>query len=118
MRLGLLLLLWSSTAVMAHDMAAFSDKKRDDWYRSLMRPDTKTSCCHLTDCKMTVAVQVDGIWWAEVKGGSPDVSGDGELQIPADKVLDHPLSIDGEAYVCMSPTTQFVFCFVPPIPGY
>ena len=113
----------------AEDEAAAHDPDRGAWFKSLKTPQGG-SCCDLSDCRQTQAKQnADGSWVAIVNGKWRD--------IPPEKVLASPLSIDGEAYVCNSPATPggwgpnyggapmfiepsegTIFCFVPPIPGF
>ena len=85
-----------------------ADAQQDQWMRSLIRPDTGTSCCSLNDCAPTDAEWRDGQWWAMYRGAW--------RAIPPEKVLTSPISMDGEAWLCASPLT--VFCFVPPVSGY
>lgn len=91
-----------------------ADPRYDAWIKSLMRPDTKTSCCSLNDCVVTTAEQRNGVWWVNVRGHWREV--------PPDKVVQTPLSIDGEAWVCANPNGKpqvaAIYCFIPPIPGY
>lgn len=125
--------------------AAHGDTKRNEWFDSLKQPDNpKTGCCNLKDCYQTQAKQLpDGRWMAVVW----DATGVKWRLIPPNKVLKKPLSIDGEAYVCNNdgdaggwkqpsyyygggmgavtpkpyhtdPGAGFIYCFVPPIPGY
>lgn len=85
---------------------------RSDWFNSLIIPGTQAaSCCNVSDCHQTSAKQaVDGHWQAIL----PDTGA--WIDVPPEKVLKHPLSIDGEAYICSLGST--VYCMVPPIPGY
>lgn len=78
---------------------------KSDWFRSLMRPDTGTSCCNVSDCHKTVADWRGNQWWAKVE--------EQWTPIPNEKVVKDHDSFDGEAYVC-SGTARFIFCFVPP----
>lgn len=87
-----------------------ADAGQDEWMRSLKRPDTKTSCCNLNDCNPTDAEWRDGQWWAVLRGDW--------IAVPPEKVLATPLSYDGEAWLCASLSSPFVYCFVPPINGY
>ena len=74
------------------------------WYRSLIRPDTGTSCCSIADCRPTEArVGVDG-WEA--------VMDDKWVRIPQGKVLQHTVNIEGRAVLCHSGPT--IYCFEPP----
>jgi hypothetical protein len=129
--------LWLTGAALAHDEAAGHDPARADWFESLKRPGTDASCCNLTDCRRTEARQLaDGSWRALVDG----LHGPTWMDVPPAKVLERPLSIDGEAYVChrpalaggkveipglggggfydQSPREAEILCFVPPIPGF
>ena len=111
--LMLTLLTWAiSQRVSAdekHMQDYHGDPQYDQWFRSLMRPDTKTSCCNLNDCTQTQAEWRDDEWWAVVRGEW--------RAIPPEKIVQQPLSIDGEAYVCAGHNGT-IFCFVPPIHGY
>jgi hypothetical protein len=93
---------------------AWNDKKRGDWFSSLKQPSSGISCCDVSDCKATDAQLRGDQWWAVVRGQWK--------LIPPEKVLSHPLSIDGDAYVCASPNGDpkfaTVYCFIKPIPGY
>ena len=85
-----------------------ADAQQNEWMRSLIRPDTKTSCCSLNDCNPTDADWRNDQWWAVIRGEWRPV--------PHDKVLTKPLSIDGEAWVCAS--KQQIYCFIPPLTSY
>lgn len=80
---------------------------RGAWFKSLMRPDTGTSCCDAADCKPTRAENRDGQWFAEVEGIMRPV--------PPKSVLAFPVSYDGRAYVCVSGGK--VLCFIRPGAG-
>jgi hypothetical protein len=112
--LAILVVLIVAALAYAHDMAAWQDKKRGDWFESLKQPSNGNSCCSLSDCQPTDAEQRGDQWWAVVRGKWK--------LIPPEKVLNHPLSIDGDAYVCASqlgdPKFATVYCFIKPIPGY
>jgi hypothetical protein len=89
------------------------DQSRADWFKSLIQPGTKFSCCDISDCRRTEAKWQRGQWWAEVKGTW--------RPIPATAVVSHPTSIDGDAYVCASNIDDLrlrmepaIYCFVPP----
>jgi hypothetical protein len=40
----------------------------DAFYKKLIRPDTKTSCCNLTDCRPTSGRMIDGHYEVKVNG--------------------------------------------------
>ena len=92
----------------AHIHKYHATADQDQWMKSLIRPDTGTSCCNLNDCNPTDAEWRDGQWWAVYKGQW--------RAIPPEKVLSKPLSLDGEAWLCAMDRT--VFCFVPPLNSY
>lgn len=94
----------------AHIHMYHADAGQDKWMRSLKRPDTKTSCCSLNDCNPTDAEWRDGQWWAVLRGTW--------VAVPPEKVLATPLSYDGEAWLCASLSSPFVYCFVPPLNSY
>lgn len=128
-------LLTVLTPAHAHDMAATTDPQRGAWFESLKQPKSGTSCCNLTDCHQTQARQLlDHSWQAVMVDGM----GSRWVDIPPDKVVTKPLSVDGEAYLCHSdgskggwtssmygtgrffeaPSAGLIYCFVPPIPGF
>jgi hypothetical protein len=108
----------------AHDAKAFADAAQGDmrrwqWFDELKQPASGEPCCNMTDCYRTEARQLlDGSWKAILT----DYKGKRWVQIPLEKVVKHPLSIDGEAYICNSLGMGYeettIFCFIPPIPGY
>jgi hypothetical protein len=125
-RLIVLVAVLSLTPVRAeaHDAKAFADAARGDmrrwhWFDVLKQPASGAPCCNMTDCYRTEARQlVDGSWKAMLT----EYRGTHWVAIPPDKVVKHPLSIDGEAYICNSLGMGYedatIFCFIPPIPGY
>jgi hypothetical protein len=89
--------------------------ERGDWFKSLKVPGTVNgSCCDVADCKRTIADYKGGQWVAKVWGY--------QRMIPPNVVLQHPKSLDGEAYVCArnaSPLQRAeILCFIPPDMGY
>lgn len=112
------LILDASTA-FSHDVAAWSDPARDDWYRSLKVPGEKTSCCNMRD-----GAQIDpdkviqdtfGQWYVDL--------GSGYVPVPPDRVVTEPRSIDGMPYVFkmmqgMPDSPDGIRCFIPPVPTY
>ncbi len=95
-------------ADMSHMQRFHADAQSDTWMRSLMRPDVGTSCCNLNDCTPTDAEWKGGQWWAMIRGQM--------TPIPPEKIVRSPLSMDGEAWVCVGTVT--IFCFVPPLSSY
>lgn len=91
-----------NTSALAQDI-------RSDWFKSLMRPDTGTSCCDVSDCHKTHAEFRRGQWHAQHQDGS-------WTPVPSDKIVSDPTSLDGDAYLCES-AAGFVYCFIPPTPG-
>jgi len=87
------------------------DKWHADFYSKLMRPDTKTSCCNLADCRPTEVRSV---------GDHYEVMKDGRwIRVPSDKIVkDH--APDGGAHICAPPSygtsfePDYVFCVVLP----
>jgi hypothetical protein len=78
---------------------------RGSWFKSLTMPGTAVPCCDIADCQRTDADWHQGQWWAMVHGHW--------TPIPHASVLGKN-SIDGEAYVCSSPATSQIYCFVKP----
>jgi hypothetical protein len=82
-----------------------------EFYSKLLRPDTKTSCCNLADCRPT-----------EVRsaGDHYEVMKDGRwIRVPPEKVV-KVAPPDGGAHICAPPSTSLpwspdeVFCIVMP----
>lgn len=103
----------------AHDLAAWSDPVRDDWYRSLKVPGRSTSCCDLTD-----AARIDPDKVRQERDGSWSVDlGSGFVPVPPERVVRYPPSIDGLPYVFLmnAPTIDSpnrIRCFVPSVGTY
>jgi len=95
---GLLLITAAAFAVPAQS------EDRGAWFKSLRQPKTGYSCCDISDCKRTEADWRAGQWWADVDGHW--------TPIPPEKELEKR-SIDGDAYVCSSPSRR-IYCFVRP----
>ena len=83
---------------------AAEPQNRGAWFKSLKQPGSNTSCCDISDCKRTTADWREGQWWAVVAGEW--------TPIPEERELDKE-SIDGDAYVCSSPS-RHIYCFVRP----
>ena len=101
-------------------LALSAEPDRGAWFKSLKMPGTKTSCCDVADCKKTEAEWKGDGWTAIVRGVWRN--------IPDEKVLEHPKSLDGEAYVCSADISAAakeeyraqatIFCFIPPSMSY
>jgi hypothetical protein len=88
---------------------------RDNFFRNLKQPDSGISCCQLEDCwPTTQKMNPDGTYRALVRGQWKD--------IPPQKVVKSPASIDGQAYVCASmvgdPKFTTIYCYLPEVPQY
>ena len=84
--------------------ASAGAEDRGAWFKSLRQPITGNSCCDISDCRRAEADWRDGQWWVVVDGAW--------TPIPPEKEL-NKRSIDGDAYVCASPTRR-IYCFVMP----
>lgn len=82
-----------------------------EFYSKLMRPDTKTSCCNLADCRPT-----------EIRsaGDHYEVKKDGRwIRVPPDKIV-KVAAPDGGAHICAPPSQNTawqpddVFCIIMP----
>jgi hypothetical protein len=88
------------------------DRWHAEFYSKLMRPDTKTSCCNLADCRPTeirsredhYEVKKDGRW----------------IRVPTDKIV-KVVAPDGGAHICAPPSEStswdpdYVFCIIMPM---
>jgi len=80
-KLGIVLaVFWFGTA-LAQDghFGRQHDKSHHSFYQTLVRPDTKTSCCNLTDCRPTSGRQVDDHYEVMVNGAW--------ISVPPGKIL-------------------------------
>lgn len=102
-------MLGAVIGILATMIVQANAEDRGAWFKSLKQPDTGISCCDISDCKRTDASWRAGIWHATAGDGT-------EVEIPPAKIVDIE-SIDGEAYVCLSPF-KTVYCFIKPNPGY
>ena len=67
------------------------DKWHETFYKQLLRPDTKTSCCNMTDCRPTSGRAVEGHYEVKVNGAW--------VSVPINKII--PTSApDGGYHVC------------------
>lgn len=110
-------LAYSALPAQAHDMAAWSDPARDEWYRSLKVPGQNVSCCDLRDGAQIDPEKVqqrDGAWYVDL--------GSGFMAVPPDRVVTTPVSIDGMPYLFMVPVMPGmparIRCFIPPVGTY
>lgn len=101
----------------AEDPYADADPARKQWFESLTYPcpwdgEQQCSCCGAGDATQLSEDQVEQRgteWWI-------DLSGNGEFeQVPPDRVIENPPSIDGQAYIFTRSSGQFL-CFVPLLP--
>src|SRR5438094_5971468 len=80
-KLGIVLaVFWSATA-LAQDgrLGHQHDRWHQSFYQTLVRPDTKTSCCNLTDCRPTSGRQIGDHYEVMVNGAW--------ISVPPDKIL-------------------------------
>jgi hypothetical protein len=87
------------------------DQWHAEFYSRLMRPDTKTSCCSLSDCRPTEIRSVDDHY---------EVKKDGRwIRVPIDKIV-KVAAPDGGAHICAPPSDSSawdpdaVFCIIMP----
>lgn len=87
------------------------DQWHGEFYSKLVRPDTKTSCCNLADCRPTKVRSADNHY---------EVKKDGRwIRVPPEKIV-KVAPPDGGAHICAPPTTSpawgpdDVFCIVMP----
>ena len=74
------LLLWFHPAVAQEGYLGHGhDRWHQSFYQKLVRPDTKTSCCNMTDCRPTSGRQVDDHYEVQVNGAW--------ISVPPDKIL-------------------------------
>ena len=66
-------------------------KWHDTFYKKLLRPDTKTSCCNMTDCRPTAGRISEGHYEVKVNGAW--------ISVPQDKIL-QTAAPDGGYHVC------------------
>lgn len=87
------------------------DAWHGEFYSKLMRPDTKTSCCNLSDCRPT-EIRAVGDHYEVIKDGR-------WIRVDPDKIV-KVASPDGGAHICAPPTESKawgpddVFCIVMP----
>ena len=84
----------------------------DNFYKQLVRPDAKTSCCNLTDCRPTSGRMVNGNYEVKVNGSW--------VSVPPSKIV--PVSPpDGGYHVCapfnFKGQPEELYCVVLPPEG-
>jgi hypothetical protein len=69
-RPGIVLVVFWFNAAVAQEgyLGQDHDKWHHSFYQTLERPDTKSPCCNLTDCRPTSGRQVDGHYEVKVNG--------------------------------------------------
>lgn len=109
---GLATMVGLAVGVLLYLAGPAPAQDRGSWFKSLKQPGTGVSCCDISDCKAVEARWQAGGWWMQL----PDASW---LEVPQAKVLQQPMSIDGEAYACtlVYDGDTLVRCFIPPSPG-
>jgi hypothetical protein len=101
-------------AATAHDGAQGHGHEmwHADFYSKLERPDTKTSCCNLADCRLT-EVRVVAEHYEVLKDAR-------WIRVPIDKIV-KVTAPDGGAHTCAPPSDSpawqpdDVFCIVMPL---
>ncbi len=111
LKLFLLFALFSFREAAAQDghLGHGHGKWHQSFYQTLVRPDTKTSCCNLTDCRPTSGRQVDDHYEVKINGAW--------ISVPADKILKRSAP-DLGFHVCapfnFSGQSQQIYCVVVP----
>ena len=100
-KLGLVLVLFQVPAAVAQEgyLGRGHDKWHHSFYQTLIRPDTKTSCCNFTDCRPTSGRQVDDHYEVKVNGAWVSVPPGKILKQAAPDLGFHvcaPLKFDGQ----------------------
>ena len=100
-KLGLVLVLFQVPAAVAQegDLGRGHDKWHHSFYQTLIRPDTKSSCCNFTDCRPTSGRQVDDHYEVKVNGAWVSVPPGKILKQAAPDLGFHvcaPLKFDGQ----------------------
>jgi hypothetical protein len=92
--LVLTLLLVAPALAQEHDHGQRGrghDKWHEKFYQGLLRRDTRTSCCNLSDCRPTTS---------RVENGEYQVLLDGEWVVAPQEVIQRLGAPDGGAHVC------------------
>jgi hypothetical protein len=106
---ALLALFYRAEPVLAQDGHIGHDHAQwhESFYKKLIRPDTKTSCCNLTDCRPTSGRMSDGRYEIKVNGAW--------ISVPYSKII--PTSApDGGYHVCapinFKGTPEELYCVI------
>jgi hypothetical protein len=93
MRLIIALLVALALPAQAQDGHLAQDHAQwhESFYKNLTRPDSKTSCCNLTDCRPTSGRMVDGHYEVKVNGAW--------ISVPQSKIIPQSAP-DGGYHVC------------------
>jgi hypothetical protein len=82
---------------------ANADQALAPWFRSLLQPGTRISCCALADCRETDYRMTADHYEVRIRGKW--------IVVPADKILQRVDNPTGRAVVCWTPETG-IMCFV------
>lgn len=98
--------------IMARDVLAAPPEGADPalapFFRSLLRPDTGTSCCDISDCSPVESLTAGDHYQA--------LAGDEWIDIPNDKIIRPQSNPAGRAILCMAPgAARLIYCFAPGI---
>jgi hypothetical protein len=83
---------------------AGADMSLAPWFRSLQVPGVGSSCCDMSDCRMTD--------WRSIGDRYETLTSDGWQVVPAEVVLHRHDNPTGRAVVCYLPG-RGILCFVP-----
>ncbi len=86
-----------------------TESRIDDWFESLIAPDTGIPCCDRLDCREVASRRGPEGWQAWSEGRW--------LTIPEEKVVTDTTNPLEHAVLCWSPTLGLT-CFVPPPAGH
>jgi len=98
-----LALLLLSVAAADAEPPPDADPALTPWFRSLLQPGTRASCCSIADCRPT-EYRTDGDRYEALIGGK-------WLAVPPEKILDRTDNPTGRAIVCWTPQ-RGILCFV------
>jgi hypothetical protein len=100
----------------AHDHNGYHGQGHAQWhdsfYKNLMIPGTKTSCCNLADCRST-QIRTNGDHYEIMKDGR-------WIRVPTEKIV-KATAPDGGAHICAPDSASgrfepdYVFCIIMPL---